>query len=323
VTADREQAEAATRPTSSFLRLTERLSEASVRRRWEAYRDIDWEAPEHQLDPEDPRWELPEWDPVGASDWYRDQAPEQRVTIGRHRQAEAWKVGIEFERALSGGLLIFASRLPNQHPALRYVYHEISEEAQHTMMFQELINRSGADPMGADEDLKRRFQQSPDLKRDLPVLFFLAVLAGEEAFDFINRQMIRSATTHPLIAKASRIHVIEESRHVSFARAFLRHAVPRLDARRIRHVRYEAPFALDLIATYMFDLTASFRQAMEVPDEVYRAISEGPVGHRVRSQSIASVVALCHELGLVDPRLATLWARVSEPSTVAAGSGGV
>jgi hypothetical protein len=314
------QADLATKPTSSFLRLTERLSEASVKRRWEAYRDVDWEAPEHELYPEDPRWEMAAWDPLGASDWYRDQAPERRASIGLRRQAEALKVGIEFERVLSDGLLRFAAQLPNRHPAFRYVYHEITEEAQHSMMFQEFINRSSADPVGAGDRLHHRlFDRLTEMGSDLPVVFFLVVLSGEEAFDFLNRQVVRTPTSHPLLARISRIHVVEETRHVSFARAFLRDAVPRLGARQLRELRYEAAFAVNWASVPMFDVTPPLLAAMGVPAEVHQAIVESPEARKVRRGSVANVVALCDELGLVDRRLGSIWDSVTEITDEASG----
>ena len=50
---------------------------------------------------------------------------------------------------LKRGLLEFASTLPNGAPEFRYAYHEIIEEAQHSLMFQEFVNRSGFDAAGA------------------------------------------------------------------------------------------------------------------------------------------------------------------------------
>ena len=39
--------------------LLARLNRASVTRRFDAYRDVDWDAPEYRVDPDDPRWERP------------------------------------------------------------------------------------------------------------------------------------------------------------------------------------------------------------------------------------------------------------------------
>ena len=43
----------------SYEALLARLSRQSVTKRYECYRDIDWDAPEMHIDADDPRWELP------------------------------------------------------------------------------------------------------------------------------------------------------------------------------------------------------------------------------------------------------------------------
>jgi hypothetical protein len=84
----------------TFSALAERLSAASVQRRWEAYRDVDWADPDNTVDQDDPRWEVPPWDPLGASEWYRDQSNQRRSEIGLFRTMSFLKVGIEFDSFL-------------------------------------------------------------------------------------------------------------------------------------------------------------------------------------------------------------------------------
>jgi ribosomal protein S18 acetylase RimI-like enzyme len=301
--------------TDSFLRLTERLSEASVKRRWEAYRDVDWDAPEHRIELEDPCWEASAgWDPLAASEWYRDQEPARRASIALRRQLAALKVGIEFERVLSQGLLRFAGRLPNGHPAFRYVLHEITEEAQHSLMFQEFINRAGFDPGPAPDHVQVLFDRVAGLSDDLPVLFFLAVVSGEEVFDYVNRQNLAAPSTHPLLARISRIHITEEARHLSFARAYMREAVSRMEHRDIRKLRYEVAFIIDWISTHMFAPSPGFLDELGVPGDVVEEIAGSERSGKVRRDSVAGVTTLCRSLGLVDPRMATVWARVLAPA---------
>jgi hypothetical protein len=299
--------------TSSFQRLTERLSEASVKRRWEAYRDIDWDAAEHEIHPEDPRWEASAaWDPLATTEWFRDQTPERRAALGLQLQAGTLRVGIDFERVLSAGLLKFAASLPNGHPTFRYIYHEVSEEAQHSMMFQEFVNRSGVDPAGAGDHLQKLFDRVSDLGGNLPVLFFLVILGGEEAFDYVNRQVVRTPGAHPLLVKICRIHIIEETRHVSFARAFLRDAVPRVEPRQLREMRYGAGYIIDWFASRMFELTLPLQAALGIPADVYQAIVTSPQAQQIRRETVANMVSLCQDLGLVDPRFRAVWSRVTD-----------
>ena len=301
--------------TTSYLRLTERLSEASVKRHWEAYRDIDWDAPEHRIEAEDPRWEAATaWEPLAETDWYRDQAPERRATIALRRQLAAIKVGVEFERVLCTGLLRFAAGLPDGHPAFRYVYHELTEEAQHTMMFQEFINRSGFDVAPASDHVQVVFDRVGGMSDDQPVPFFLAVLCGEEVFDYINRHVLAVPSAHPLLARVSRIHVTEEARHISFARAYIRDRVARMEPREVRLLRYQVAFILDWTSTHMFAPTRPFLNELGVPDDVVDAIAASERTRAVRRDSVAGAASLCRSLGLVDERFATVWSRVLAPA---------
>ena len=65
-----------------------------------------------------------------------------RARIGLHMIATFMKIGLQFESVLKRGLLEFALELPNGSPEFRYAYHEVIEEAQHSLMFQEFVNRT-------------------------------------------------------------------------------------------------------------------------------------------------------------------------------------
>jgi P-aminobenzoate N-oxygenase AurF len=132
----------------SYDALLARLSRQSVHKRYEAYRDIDWDAPEMRIDPADPRFELPPADPLGATAWYRAQPASLRARIGLHRLATFMKVGLQFENVLSQGLLRFALARDPRSPEHRYAYHELIEESQHSMMFAEFVRRTGFDVPG-------------------------------------------------------------------------------------------------------------------------------------------------------------------------------
>ena len=124
-------------------KMVARLSKLSVDKHFEAYADIDWDDPDYAVDVKDPRWKLWDVDPLGATEWYRSLPAERQSEIGLYRIAACMKVGWHFENWLQGGLLEVALQLPNGSPTFRYLHHEITEESQHSMMFQELVNRSG------------------------------------------------------------------------------------------------------------------------------------------------------------------------------------
>jgi len=132
----------------TYQHLLRRLSHQSVAKHFDAYADIDWDGDDFRIDPADPRWELGPEDTLGETAWYRAQPPDIRARIGLHLVATFMKTGLQFESILKRGLLAFAFDLPNGSPEYRYAYHEVIEEAQHALMFQEFVNRTGFDIPG-------------------------------------------------------------------------------------------------------------------------------------------------------------------------------
>jgi hypothetical protein len=70
------------------------------------------------------------------------------------RQANVAKVGLQFESILIRGLMSYTFWLPNGSPEYRYCLHESVEEDNHTLMFQEMVNRVGADVPGMPRMLR-------------------------------------------------------------------------------------------------------------------------------------------------------------------------
>ena len=68
----------------------------------------------------------------------------KRIEIGQWRQANVSKVGLQFESILIRGLMNYTFWVPNGSPEYRYCLHEAAEECNHTMMFQEMVNRIGS-----------------------------------------------------------------------------------------------------------------------------------------------------------------------------------
>jgi len=295
-----------------------RLSRQSVTKHFDAYADVDWDGPDMAVDSDDPRFELPAVDPLGATDWYRSRPAATRSRIGLHRIAAAMKVGEQFESLLKRGLLEFAATLPNGSPEFRYVYHEVIEEAQHSLMFHEFVDRSGTDVRGMPPFIRFFARGVLLLARFFPALFFVFVLGGEDPIDHIQRQALRNDDggnpMHPLVQRIMRIHVTEEARHLSFARAYLRRRVPRMNiiSRTVLHVA--APVILGVMAVLMLAPPRSLVRTYRVPRRVlWRTYVAGASARREAKDAVAKPRRLCVELGLVGPitrqfwRLAGIW----------------
>jgi len=295
--------------TDAYTDLLGRLSAQSVTKHFDAYGDVAWDSPEFLIDTTDARWELDSDDPLGATAWYQGLAQETRARLGLERVASMMKIGLQFESILKRGLLEFAAELPNGSPEFRYAYHEVIEEAQHSLMFQEFVNRTGFDAAGLKplDKLGARFVIT--LGRRFPPLFFVFVLGGEDPIDHVQRQELRSKRhLHPLLERIMRIHVTEEARHLSFARHYLKAQVPGLSRLRRLELGIGAPLVLSTMAQMMLKPSGQLVRRYDIPKSVLaEAYTENP-SHRTETlASLRKVRRLCAELDLLGPAYRRLW----------------
>ena len=164
------------------------------------------------------------WLPLQALSLYGDPAFDA-MPVDRKRALSQY----EFLYFIQGALWLeslFMERisraLPRQQanlPKAVYRLHELREEAGHSLMFLELMQRSGLTLPRAQF---RRLNLTNLLGRHAPsesTVFWIAVLIGEEVPDRMNR-MIRkhrdeiSPTVYDIIS----VHLMDEARHIAHAR---------------------------------------------------------------------------------------------------------
>ncbi|MGI9590136.1 MAG: AurF N-oxygenase family protein [Myxococcota bacterium] len=297
---------------AKYRALLARLSHQSVVKHYEAYRDIPWDDAEYAIDPADPRWELLPTDTLGGTDWYQAQPQAVRARLGLHMIASNMTLGHEFENVLKRGLLEFALRLPNDAPERRYVYHEVIEEAQHALMFQEFVRRTGLPVSGMPRWMEFGSRQVVRFARSFPELFFLFVLGGEDPIDHVQRAALASGVPmHPLLRRMDQIHVTEEARHLSFARAYLRRNVPRLSGSKLLMLRVRAPILLGVMAGQMLEPSRELIRTYGIPRTLVRqAYADNPEHHRSMLDGLRKVRELCVEVGIAVPPYTWLWRRM-------------
>jgi hypothetical protein len=297
---------------AAFEALVRRLSEQSVLKNYDAYADIPWDDPGYAVDPDDPRWELSPVDGLGATEWYRSQPPGVRSRIGLYRTAAAAKVGLQFENVLKRGLLEMAFEVDNNDPVFRYLYHEVIEEAHHGLMFQEFVNRSGFDIRGLPRFLRIRSRIVVRMGRQFPELFFVFVLGGEDPIDHVQRERLRSGDPMPpIIATIMRHHVIEEARHISFARNLLMVRVPRLPAWKRHWMAVQIPIILGTMAAQMLQPPKAMAREFGIPDEVMKtAFADDGTARQIARDSVRMLRQMSRDLGLINPVSLRLWKRL-------------
>jgi hypothetical protein len=304
----------------SYEDLVRRLAHQSVVKHFDAYADIPWDDPDYRIDADDPCWELSADDPLGRTVWYRTRPAGVRSRLGLHTIATFMKIGTQFENVLSRGLLEFALRLPNRSPEFRYAYHELIEEGQHSLMFQEFVNRTGFDVPGLAWWERIGSRRVVLHARRFPALFFVFVLGGEDPIDHVQRTMLQSGCEiHPLLKRIMQIHVTEEARHLCFARHYLRKTVPALPAPARAALAFGAPIILGQMSRLMMQVSPQIVRTYAIPRPVLReAYVDDPAHRRAKLDALRKVRSLLAELGVVTPWSRPMWRAVGLWEPVAA-----
>lgn len=294
---------------SAYVDLLNTLSQGSVRRNFNPYTDIDWDSPELAVTADDERWILPDTDPLGRHRWYREQPVAAQIAIGQWRQANIAKVGLQFESILIRGLMNYAFWVPNGSPEYRYCTHEAIEEGNHTLMFQEMVNRIGVDVPGMPRLLRWVSPLIPLVAGPLPIPFFFGVLAGEEPIDHTQKDVLREGRDlHPIMEKVMAIHVAEEARHISFAHEYLRKRLPRLSRRQRLLLSLNVPLIMRILCQAIVVPPRSFFREYGIPMQIRKELFfASPESRKWLRDMFGDVRMLCYDTGLMNPPAKLVW----------------
>ncbi|QLY30564.1 AurF N-oxygenase family protein [Nocardia huaxiensis] len=286
------------------------LSQGSVDKHFDPFADIDWDNPDFEVRDDDPRWILPKsGDMLGRHPWYIGLTEDRKIEIGLWRQANIAKVGLQFETLLIGGMVQHTFKLPNGDPEFRYCTHEVIEECNHTLMFQEMVNRIGRDVPGMNPLLKTLTYVVPPLAALFPNLFFTAVLSGEEPIDHIQKAILRAdEDVHPIMRGVMAIHIAEEARHISFAHEFLEHHVPQSDPLSKFVLSLAFPIVMWIGGRAILVPPRAFFQEFGIPRSVRKDVWFGlPDSKETFASYYGDVRTLAKRIGLMNPVAKRVW----------------
>jgi hypothetical protein len=253
------------------------LVAASERTTLDPFAAVDWSMP---ID--DSAFHLPpEMLPLFGTDAWHAMSDTDRIAYSRHETAALCGAGLWFENVLMQAVLRHLAELPVTDPSHRYLLVEVADECRHSMMFGEFIRRAGTPAYAPGVD--------PIAVRDLPggrAMSYLLILAVEELLDYVNRATMRDERVHPVSRQIAKVHVLEEARHVSFAKTYLAEAWPQLDA--------DERAGITELAASMVSVVAD----LSVDPAVYEAlgIDDGAEQARANPHHRAVVVAGLHKL---------------------------
>ena len=190
----------------------ERLLATSLRHQYDPIVEIDWTA--------DPLpgvyWLPPHRSSLYGTDLWRSMTLEQQVELTKNEVASAASAGIWFETILMQMLIRhYYDQDPTSSHA-QYALTEVADECRHSIMFGRLISKLGCPPYPATrrDQFLGRFLKTTATGPHM----FAAILIAEEILDAFQREIMADETLQPLIRTVARIHVVEEARHVKYAR---------------------------------------------------------------------------------------------------------
>ena len=239
-------------------RKAERLLRSTAARNYDPDLDIDWDAPLV----EDAPFMKPERCSLYGTALWEGLTPQQRLTLTRHEAASVAGVGLWFEHILIRMLAKIAYEGDATTPRIQYALAEIAEECRHSTMFARMIERMGVPHYGVGPQVHRLGRILPFLARG--EVIWGATLLGEEIPDRLQREMVEDAQIQPLMRMVNRIHILEEARHIGFAREELARAAA-------NSPRWLRPLRRLLLAHIAFIVSRSL-----INPEVYRSVGLDP-----------------------------------------------
>ena len=295
----------------------DKLSQATVQKHYHPIEDVDWS---HPIDLE--RFYFPErvLSIYGTEAYDRLTLTERRL-LSLHESVSYFSTGIWLENMLMYGFLYHLYAMDYADPDVRYMLHEVADEANHSIMFHEWIRRVGMGhaPVTWFPHFIGRFG-ARHMPRINPYLFFIAILIGEEPPDCVARAARQDEMLHPTARRILEIHSIEEGRHIAYAREYLARNFPTAPRWRRVHARFMAPLAVLHILDAFFvprwprrydAAPEEFRFAPETKAAI-DAARRGPNPHRraFRRETLGKLVAFLEEIGAIDDRARRFWRRL-------------
>jgi hypothetical protein len=225
--------------------VAERLLKTSRKHSFDPDVDVDWDAPQ---DPDrfyaPPQlvsiYETPLWDGL---------THRQRVELSKHEMCGIASFGIWSELMLMQALVQHSYRRRYDSEHVAYALTEIADECRHSKMFGRMVRTCGLRthrPRALEYQVGKLTGAVYD-----PMPTFAGTLVVEEFTDAFQRLTFPDEDIQPMIRQVTRIHVIEEARHIKYAREELKRLVAEAHPVRRRMAAYALAQATRVMAGHL------------------------------------------------------------------------
>jgi hypothetical protein len=282
--------------------LSERLLGSAARTSYDPLVDIDWAAPL----PDHLYGLSPEWSTLyGTPEWDR-LTDDQRVRLTIHEYCSISGVGIWFECLLMQLVLRDIYGDDPAQPHVQWALTEIADECRHSVMFARTAQTFGA-PSYQPPPAIQRLGKAYAAKGTGPAAY-AAILVAEEILDIFQRDLMRDERVQPLTRATSQIHVVEEARHMRFARDEIARRTPELSRWQLRGHRTLVAGVAAIVADNL--VQPEVYAAVGLDPQGTEAVARANVHYRTKLRDAAAgLVAFLREVGLIGGPSERLWRR--------------
>ena len=279
-----------------------RLLGSSARMSYDPEIELDWDAPLV-----DGLWFMqPERMSLYGTPLWESLSSEQQVELSRHEIASIASVGLWFELIL---MQLVARELYDADPTsarTQYALTEVGDECRHSIMFGRAIARFGAPAYGVTPHVHRLGRGFKALASGVSA--YASILVAEEILDRWQRELMRDERVQPLVRMVSRVHVLEEARHMTFAREEVERMVPTLPRPRLALHRTLTAQTAFMIARSLVNPRVYAAVGLD-PREARRQALNNPHYQATMAWMGERVLAFLDEQGLVSPAQKPVWMR--------------
>lgn len=277
-----------------------RLLRSSLAHSYDPDIHIDWSAPHEP----DRFWMPAEQCSLFGTDIWTGMSRAQRIDLTKHEVANAAAAGVWFETVLIRMLAREYYSMDPRTKHAQYALTEIADECRHSIMFGRLVEALGTPAYRAsakDQVLGRILATTARGAH-----MYAAILIAEEILDAFQRDIMADETLQPLIRMVSRIHVVEEARHVRFARNELARQVAELNPAARAYARLVIGRSAYAIANRLTHPGVYASVGLD-PRAARAAARHNPVFHATLRGAAAKVTAYLDACGLIAGPGRALW----------------
>ncbi|MGH3772931.1 MAG: AurF N-oxygenase family protein [Pseudonocardiaceae bacterium] len=279
-----------------------RLLRTSAKHSYDPATEIDWDAPlapdRYFIDPH--RSSL-----YGTALW-EQMSEEQRIALTKHELASLYCMGIWFETILMQMLVRHVYDRPKGSAHARYAWTEIGDECRHSVKFSRAAEKFGGPHYGPGwfvHHLGRLLKTTTN-----GTLTFSGAIYVEEILDAVQREQMADESLQPMVQKVSWIHVVEEARHIRYAREETLRQWPRLGPLGRAYSRFILALVVYFSTTRLIDPKVYAAVGLDVTAAV-AAAAANPHWRQTKQFAARKVIEFFTEVGLIAGPGKLFWRR--------------